>query len=158
MSTFGIGLIYEVEGASKTSVSFLLHIKKTWTWRTLRKYCPKWQCGCGWHSKLLKRCPAHDFLERHIGSLQGIWSCLVGDFISQKQTCPLLIGRSFYGNGNLMMLTRSLVKNHIIKCSVPKREQVTSLRESFFFLGPRGPLVEPSMSRPVHPRQFFLSS
>ena len=120
MSTFRIGLIYEVEEASKTSVSFLLHIKKTWTWRTLRKYCPKWQRGCGWQSKLLKRCPAHGFLERHGGSLQGIWSCLVGDFISQKQTCPLLMGRSFYGNGNLMMLTRSLAKNHIMKCSIPK--------------------------------------
>ena len=26
------------------------------------------------------------------------------------------------------------------------------------FLGPRGPLVEPSISPPVRPQQFFLSS
>ena len=37
----------------------------------------------------------------------------------------------------------------------------TVLKHGFIFLGPRGPLVEPSMFRPVpstRPQQFFLSS
>ena len=82
-------------------------IQKQRNWRILRKSCPKWPQGYGWQSKLLKRCPAHGFLEKYGGSLQGIWTCLVGDFNSQKQTCLLSIGRSFYGNGNLRMYTHS---------------------------------------------------
>ena len=135
----GLSLIYEVEGAAKTSVmtikiSFLLHKKTSLTWRTLRKYCPKWQRGCGWQSKLLKRCQTHSFLERYGGSLQGIWTCLVGNFNPQKQTCPLLIGRCFYGNGNLIMLTRSLVKSikWNVQCRKENRSQVSEILSSSF--------------------------
>ena len=49
------------------------------------------------------------------------------------------------------------------KNSIRDRRLLTSELQNFHFLDPRGPLVEPSMSRPVPstrpvPRQFFLSS
>ena len=43
-------------------------------------------------------------------------------------------------------------------CPVHGRPSATKIPEPMDFLGPRGPLVEPSISPPpVHPQQFFMS-